>query len=265
MTKTITKEINLKTIDGTLENNFKSNYTKLHYFLLDEIENNGAFRMTYITKNGIVRTYRIFNNDSQIGYFEGKSRKHGYLFDIHNVAMILTLEYPFIDESTPVEKMVAKIEKAKALFAKKCHPNLWQELQKGYQIFDRQEYMDIYNTIEDSNSFHSKEMQALYKYEEQKDFHVLHEYYKTTTIKSNKPTISGHRDYDSCISNIKARMDNKEDFLYFWQSGYDVTVEGKSFPDGSYKAWLSLEYRGCGNGHYYFLINENTAIFAEDD
>ena len=93
----------------------------------------------------------------------------------------------------------------------------------------------------------------------------MHDYYKTTTIKSNKPKVGGYDAYAECIKNIKSHLDNKEDFVYRWQSGYDVTVEGRVFDDGSYKAWLSLEYRNCGNGHYYLLINDNNAIFAEDD
>ena len=31
------------------------------------------------------------------------------------------------------------------------------------------------------------------------------------------------------------------------------------------KAWYSEEYRGCGNGHYYIAIDENTALFIEND
>lgn len=265
MTKTIKKEINLATIDGTPENEYKDNYAYVKQFLLDEIKNHNAQRITYITKNGIVRNCRIFANGYQIGYFEGKSRKYGRVLDVNTIAMILTLEYPFIDESSQVEKMITRINKAKKLFANKCHPNLWQDLQYGYSIFNKTEYLKIYNEIDDSNSWHSKELTALYEYEKQKGFRILHEYYKTTTIKSNKPTISGYKEYENCINNIKTHLDNKEDFIYFWQSNYDVTVEGKMSSDGIYRAWLSLEYRGCGNGHYYFLINENTAIFAEDD
>jgi len=30
-------------------------------------------------------------------------------------------------------------------------------------------------------------------------------------------------------------------------------------------AFLSCTYRGCGNGHYYYLVNEKMAILVEDD
>ena len=28
---------------------------------------------------------------------------------------------------------------------------------------------------------------------------------------------------------------------------------------------LTNEYKNCGNGHYYFALGENCALFCEDD
>jgi hypothetical protein len=160
--------------------------------------------------------------------------------------------------------MIATISKFKKLFANKCHPNLWQDLQNGYQNFDNNEYLEVYNNLDDNQSFISKEMRALYKYEQQLGVSLLHDGYKTTTIKSHKP-ISHSYEYDACIANLKKHIDNKEDFHYSWQSQYDIRVSGANGADGNYRAWFSAEYRNCGNGHYYLLINENTAAFCEDD
>ena len=43
---------------------------------------------------------------------------------------------------------------------------------------------------------------------------------------------------------------------------YDVSFD---YDPASNKAWYSEEYRGTGNGHYYLALNENTALFCEND
>lgn len=43
---------------------------------------------------------------------------------------------------------------------------------------------------------------------------------------------------------------------------YDVSFD---YDPKKQKAWYSEEYRGCANGHYYLAIDENTAIFCEND
>lgn len=57
---------------------------------------------------------------------------------------------------------------------------------------------------------------------------------------------------------------NGKDFHRRWENGYDNTVEVAN-RDGEKLAWLSLEYRGCGNGHYYLMFDATHAIFYEDD
>jgi hypothetical protein len=57
---------------------------------------------------------------------------------------------------------------------------------------------------------------------------------------------------------------NGKDFHRRWENGYDNTVEVAN-RDGEKLAWLSLEYRGCRNGHYYLMFDATHAIFYEDD
>lgn len=45
-------------------------------------------------------------------------------------------------------------------------------------------------------------------------------------------------------------------------ANYDVTFEYNAEKG---IAWYSEEYRNCGNGHYYLALDENTAIFYEND
>jgi len=47
--------------------------------------------------------------------------------------------------------------------------------------------------------------------------------------------------------------------------GRDFSLSTKTCDDGIFRAWFSSEYRGCGNGDYYLLLNPKTAIFYEKD
>lgn len=50
-----------------------------------------------------------------------------------------------------------------------------------------------------------------------------------------------------------------------WYGSYDYSIEFHKDEQGEIKAWYSAEYKGCGNGHYYLLLDTTHAIFYEDD
>ena len=51
---------------------------------------------------------------------------------------------------------------------------------------------------------------------------------------------------------------------YRWRKGYDNSVEVKT-NDNIVCGWYSEEYKDCGNGHYYLLIDARHAFFCEND
>ena len=57
---------------------------------------------------------------------------------------------------------------------------------------------------------------------------------------------------------------NKEEYDYFWTKGYDNRIGCRNI-NGHMSAWYSTEYIGCGNGHYYYALDERHAIFCETD
>lgn len=64
---------------------------------------------------------------------------------------------------------------------------------------------------------------------------------------------------------VKEAIANKGDFQDFWEKGYDNRIALETGKDGEYRGWYSEEYRGCGNGHYYFLLDETHVLFIEND
>ncbi len=55
--------------------------------------------------------------------------------------------------------------------------------------------------------------------------------------------------------NIMSRMNFR---------GYDATIDLR-VGNEQFEGFLSMEYKGCGNGHYYILINDNTFIGYDTD
>lgn len=55
---------------------------------------------------------------------------------------------------------------------------------------------------------------------------------------------------------------NKRNYNFNTRVNYDVSFE---YDANKNMAWYSEEYKDCGNGHYYLALDENTALFCEDD
>jgi len=147
----------------------------------------------------------------------------------------------------------------------KAHPNLWKCCIEGYKNISEQEVelflfahagvSDLYEKFKEFLSSKGCETYSLY-------YGV-----KVVYLSSLKPTRSGCREYEKMKKELKHNLDNKIDCEYHWQGFYDYSlrVNFKDYEDGYGRAFLSCEYKGCGNGHYYYLVNEKIAIHVEDD
>lgn len=70
------------------------------------------------------------------------------------------------------------------------------------------------------------------------------------------------------LEQIKEHMEKGEKYTTSGRNGYDVSFEYKPASlseDGKARAWYSEEYRGCGNGHYYLALDDQHALYYEDD
>ena len=231
----------------------------------------GITKMIATTKTGETVTLRLFQSVNGMGlcYFKKGSHRRGYrLSNIVDEIESVKYSTKVREVKSVIENKFDMLRKYKKAFTETMHPNLWDEYRISYTNLNISE-------LELEVSEMSPAPQTTY------DFYTLlknkavaegltlitENNYKTTTIGSNKP-LSHYRNgyqYQICTENIAGHLANKEDFHYSWTSRYDVSVSGKMCEDGIYRAWISLEYRRTGNGHYYLLINENTAVFDSDD
>lgn len=218
----------------------------------------GAY--TYInTKDNRKYKIRLFisSTDNLCVTQKGKTR-YGYPIQLNSELLTYAKNFTPVKEKLigPGEKIYEDMVKLKKLWTTKVHPNLWQ---KEVAIWKTVDLEVVQQMITEADGKH---------YEFWKLFHEKYNtggelVYKTTTVASWKPKWYG--DYQGYKENIARLLNGKEKFNYSWKGNYDVSVSGNMGEDGEYRAWFSLEYKGTGNGHYYLLINENLAVFAEDD
>jgi len=238
---------------------------------LQEIETlfeSGITKMVATLDDGSKMNLRLFRgvNTKDLCYMRKGSRRFGYRLS-NLIPRIESVKYSGNkkEQLSVVQKEVEMLRKFKKAFTTTIHKNLWGDMQDGYSRLNISEFELVMAGAEDYPKTSYDVYTHLSKFSRDNNLHLITENnYKTTTIKSQKP-VEQERQYTSCVDNIARHLDNKENFSYHWRSKYDVSVSGKLCDDGVYRAWLSLEFKGCGNGHYYLLINENTAVFSEDD
>ena len=231
-----------------------------------------AFQVTHT--DGTNRKLYCFVYQGELAFHKRGNKGRGeYISRYYHITEKVISAFTIVPRPTKIENMVTDAKKFQKAFVTRCHPNLWSNLQKGYESIDFDNFLKFEKDIEIEPNGYNDNLYRLWLDFTKDITIVVNNRYKTTTIKSNAPrprarnnySHNGVSYYTQCVDNIKKHLDNKEDFRYSWRANYDVTVEGKTGSDGIYRAWLSLEYYGCGNGHYYLLINENSAVFSDSD
>lgn len=232
---------------------------------IHDLYNTGNKTLSVVLQNGETKKLRLFlSNANRLCYF-GKGKRHsGYPISgiIEQIVSIKPVDKP---KETVLDQYINNLLKFKKAFTVNAHPNLWWSLRDSYDRLDINDFRNFvieHNPNPDSN-YDLYTLMNEYCKNNKLDI-ISENHYKITTIKSNKPRYF-IGEYNNYLANVKHHLDNMEDFRYHWNGNYDVSVSGRVTEAGFYCAWFSLEYRGCGNGHYYLLINENQAVFCEDD
>ena len=71
------------------------------------------------------------------------------------------------------------------------------------------------------------------------------------------------REHENAL--VAKAIANKTDYHYRWTKGYDNSIDLGMTVNGDFGGTYSEEKRGCGNGHYYLLLDATHAIFYEND
>ena len=167
----------------------------------------------------------------------------------------------------PTSEWHKRLKRAlKALNKSGLWPNLKERYEKLLNI-SLEEISDIHKTIKNINKFPEYNERKLETYKQKYPYFfdidgkfVIDEY--DTVIACNLKTMYFGKYDNKCDKEfIRKKIEAKEKLSFYRSVNYDVSF---SF-NGSDKAYYSEEYKGTGNGHYYAALDENVAVFLEND
>ena len=206
--------------------------------------------------DGHKRIARLFY--SAQGYlceFNKGSRKYGHYFDTTNVVSVepLDKEQDLLKKARRfTKKVIATLEKS----------GLWSNFLHDFKIvaqLDDEQLKKFLNAKWDECEAIAKELGL---YHRQCGVDCL----KWTIEKGIKCINYNSLSKDTMSQEFAKAIAEKQTFNHFWRKGYDNSVSCKvNETDDVMCAWYSEEYKGCGNGWYYYAIDEKHAIFGEKD
>ncbi len=162
----------------------------------------------------------------------------------------------------------SKVSKICKYINKNLHPNLWQDIRQSAENVEK----NLPNLKKWFYSIPNRELMeknwGLYKDEyfekvssilETRDYFFLYPHkVKTMSVKS-----CGFDHY--VINGLKRAIETKTKYYDSHRRNYDYSVSIEPGNDGILRGFLNAEFKNCGNGHYYLLMNENSSLHYEDD
>lgn len=231
----------------------------------------------YKAKNSIGQNVRIAKESSSGFVFAKSSSKYGRRFDTAEILENYTLAET-VDENIAWHKRLNRAIKAMTV------SGLWANIRELFtnllemNYYDKQKMQNIYWEIISLKDMPAEEYNQTFL----DKFAEYYEKYAFAFYEDKEGKLHLHTDYIFEISdcklksmyfgfrNKKTKEEIKEAIVnntsyslpYPIRTSYDVSfrynAEKKS-------AIYAEEYKGCGNGHYYLALNENIALFAEND
>lgn len=224
-------------------------------------------------KGGEVVKRTFMNTDEYVGLKVRKSRRRYYPLSSNMYGRIdkIVLHKP-PKEKTDVQRIIANGKR----FLKLLDKRLWPELRSKVEEMLRNVIADyeVWKKSKAENDTEGFTWWFWNKYHEEW-IYSRKLFITVNTAFGNQccgPRGALSRDIEKYLAganngferaSLRTTTDGKSEYLYYSnQYGYDNHFE---INRDNKKAWLSREFRGCGNGHYYLLISPTHAIHYEDD
>lgn len=218
-----------------------------------EQHNGKTFVVTY--KNGNKEERRLFvSTIGNICEFLTRSRRKGTPISVANFAEIVVKSS---NEKTAISicrnnlRLVIKYLTASGM---------WQNMLRGAQYFQSLTDEELL-TMRNWDEYHKVMTEEL---ADKGIVWFSMDCFDNLFIKKIKTMAFESYERDYYKRKIKESFINRENISHRWTKGYDNSFEVR-FDNDCVRGWYSEEYRGCGNGHYYFLLDECHALFGEDD
>ena len=173
-------------------------------------------------------------------------RRYGYpLWRDREPIAAITLDLP----DSPARRYADGLRRRRDYFRRNADSRLWADLRATFEAVTDRDLAQL-ASADCASYFEAWELAGEMGLPRVEPF-------KTTTLKSCQAPHYVVEDVEQAIG--------VESFGFAWRGRYDYRVSGRLCDDGIWRAWLSLEFKDRGNGHYYLLINAKQAIFCEDD
>ena len=213
-------------------------------------------------------TVRCTREDNTVFVYAHGKQRYGYRYGFSMFAD----KYDLKAEKQTAQKSETEKWHSRVMKAIKCleKSGLWTDLlvklhnmlSMTYEDRDyiRQNYSWGDNTAL-AEQFEMKYPFLFYKGKDDKKYVDTSYIYEMSNI-TLKPMYFGKYANKKVKEEIADSIANEKEYEYSCRVSYDVHF---SYSPKSGKAYYSEEYRGCGNGHYYIALDNNTALFCEDD
>ena len=239
-----------------------------------EFLNKGINYVNFVYTNGHKEKRRLFKSqDNEICVIgKGRKNKGHYVSDEYNLKDIQEIT----KKVTELQSWERKIDKAIKLLEKS---GLWKDVLENLKLTKKIGYNKVQECYKLTNAefkegYYENQVERVNKIKEIEPRLIKinketgKEYYNTSILwylvyplKIKKMNFGRYSNKDK-LKLIKKAMQKKQKILESGRTSYDVSFE---YNPEKNMAWYSEEYRNCGNGHYYLALNEEYAMFEEDD
>lgn len=238
-----------------------------------------GYKFNVSRQDGTSEVMRLFVSQyGTICYFAKGSRSRGYaLYDLNTITDI----QPVKKQATSPAAMLLKNAKKAAQLLEAS--GLWPELLAKFKGLaslsetEAEEVLSLAGAIFDARYNTPEKSQAYAAYNgffEARNIPVYSEYHISQLADKGQivsvPYDKWERDrmrqlVAGKIDEAVAGQDKDFRFQSAWYGSYDYSVSVQTCKDGQPRAWYSAEYKNCGNGHYYLLLDASHALFYEND
>lgn len=206
-----------------------------------------------VTINGVKTKKRLFiSANSYLCEFKKNSRKRGeILFDVEGWQSISVQK---ASEKSKYDRLMNTAKKAVSYMEKS---GLWPCFKADLELLINTDRSIIEDVIE-------KDWDGYMAFKKEHSLSICGDMFFNLIEVGIKTVKYDKYLRENQMNSIKKSIETKTNYRLSWTNGYDNSIEVRNEND-CLKGWYSEEYRGCGNGYYYFLIDEKHVLFCEKD
>lgn len=240
---------------------------------------NGEFNVTFA--NGLVEKKRLFiSTTGSVCYKAKGKRRWGYHLPLYEVAKI----EPIIKKATPPYQMfqrnvnkIVTLLSASGLWsdiletAKKMATLTEEQFKRAFEL--EQDYHTIPYTRDEE--YFQRQDKARAEFENYftslgfgKIYYIALGRWLALSKKGQIVSVPyGKGNKERLVAQVNNIITNQsiDSNVVRWRGSYDYSVSIWWGEDGRMKGTFSAEYKDCGNGHYYLLLDAEHALYYEDD